>query len=159
MAEHDFAQLRAIDFPIWVENSCAELADHFLGYGIFRLEVFVREKIGFDDGAAALLQKSCDRGLSTGDSSGEADGQHIVRMRLTFSGHQRRDAAVSEARNPRRRRAAFTVLLMSIAIVSGPTPPGTGVTAPAISATSGWTSPTTAEPFSRNLSSRSGKLA
>src|SRR5579864_1772903 len=78
MAEHDFAQLRAIDFPIWVENSCAELADHFLGYGIFRLEVFVREKIGFDDGAAALVQQSCDRGLSTGDSSGEADGQHAI---------------------------------------------------------------------------------
>ena len=37
----------------------------------------------------------------------------------------------------RRRRAAFTVLLISMAIVSGPTPPGTGVIAPATSATPG----------------------
>ena len=43
VAKHKFAQLRAIDFPAWVENSSAEFADHFLGYGIFRLEVFVRE--------------------------------------------------------------------------------------------------------------------
>ena len=38
---------------------------------------------------------------------------------------------------PRLRRAAFTVLLISMAIVRGPTPPGTGVIAPATSATPG----------------------
>src|SRR5258706_12039281 len=42
--------------------------------------------------------------------------------------------------------AARTVFLSSIAIVSGPTPPGTGVSAPATSATFGCTSPTTIEP-------------
>ena len=35
------------------------------------------------------------------------------------------------------RRAAATVFFSSIAIVSGPTPPGTGVSAPATSATVG----------------------
>ena len=41
--------------------------------------------------------------------------------------------------------AAFTVFAISIAIVSGPTPPGTGVSAPATSATDGsCTSPTSA---------------
>jgi hypothetical protein len=41
-----------------------------------------------------------------------------------------------------------------MAMVSGPTPPGTGVIAPAISATSGCTSPTSVDPFVRNDSSR-----
>jgi hypothetical protein len=50
--------------------------------------------------------------------------------------------------------AAFTVLAISIAMVNGPTPPGTGVMAPAISATSGWTSPTKVEPLAKNVSSR-----
>ena len=39
-----------------------------------------------------------------------------------------------------------SVFFRSIAIVSGPTPPGTGVSAPATSATAGCTSPTTSEP-------------
>jgi len=57
--------------------------------------------------------------LPAGDSAGEADPQ--------------------DARRP----AAFTVFFMSIAIVSGPTPPGTGVSAPATSRTDGaCTSPT-----------------
>src|SRR5205823_8078615 len=42
----------------------------------------------------------------------------------------------------------------SIAIVNGPTPPGTGVSAPATSATFGWTSPTTREPRFSNAASR-----
>jgi hypothetical protein len=38
--------------------------------------------------------------------------------------------------------AASTTLVMSIARVIGPTPPGMGATKPATSRTSGWTSPT-----------------
>ena len=41
-----------------------------------------------------------------------------------------------------------------MAIVSGPTPPGTGVSAPATCSTSGWTSPTTSEPRRSNASCR-----
>ena len=41
------------------------------------------------------------------------------------------------ARARSRASAAATVFLRSIAIVSGPTPPGTGVSAPATSATDG----------------------
>ena len=48
---------------------------------------------------------------------------------------------------PRRSFAARTVFAISIAMVSGPTPPGTGVMAPATSATSGCTSPTSVDPF------------
>ena len=42
---------------------------------------------------------------------------------------------------PPREAAAASVLAISMPMVSGPTPPGTGVMAPAISATSGCTSP------------------
>ena len=49
----------------------------------------------------------------------------------------------------RRSSAALIVFAMSIAIVSGPTPPGTGVIAPATSATSGCTSPTSTDPCAR----------
>jgi hypothetical protein len=55
-----------------------------------------------------------------------------------------------------RSSAALTVFAISIAIVSGPTPPGTGVKAPAFSATSGCTSPTSTEPFLLNTARRSG---
>src|SRR5207245_10960857 len=58
----------------------------------------------------------------------------------------------------RRRRAAFTVLLMSMVMVMGPTPPGTGVSAPAVLMASGWTSPTRALPFVRIFWRRSGKF-
>ena len=52
---------------------------------------------------------------------------------------------------PRRPHAAATVLLRSMAMVSGPTPPGTGVSAPATSRTEGaCTSPTSACPFFSN---------
>ena len=48
--------------------------------------------------------------------------------------------------HPPAAEAAASVFLSSSAIVIGPTPPGTGVSAPATSATSGCTSPTTSEP-------------
>ena len=48
---------------------------------------------------------------------------------------------------PACRCAAVRVFFISIAMVSGPTPPGTGVSAPATSATAGCTSPTATEPF------------
>ena len=44
-----------------------------------------------------------------------------------------------------------SVFFISIAIVSGPTPPGTGVSAPATSATSGCTSPTSDRALRRTL--------
>ena len=98
-----------------------------------------------------------------GDCSRLVDlmGQRVrlKKMRTTFYQHDRnrrfaaRDAAsksyaqhgyvyfIEKSAHPlrvlRRSLAAFTVLLISMAIVSGPTPPGTGVIAPATSATLG----------------------
>ena len=57
-------------------------------------------------------------------------------------------------REPLRIFAAFTVLAISMAMVRGPTPPGTGVIAPATSAALGCASPTSVDPFVRKLSSR-----
>src|SRR5215813_14242451 len=58
-----------------------------------------------------------------------------------------------------RRSAAATVFTISSAMVSGPTPPGTGLYAPAFSATSiGSTSPTSTLPFLSNAASFSGEF-
>ena len=50
--------------------------------------------------------------------------------------------------------AAVTVFRNSIAIVSGPTPPGTGLKAPATCSTSGCTSPMVIAPRRSNVSRR-----
>ena len=68
-----------------------------------------------------------------GNIAGQADTQDR-------SGHR---APRTQEVVPARSRAAARVLDMSMPMVSGPTPPGTGVMAPATSATSGCTSPTT----------------
>ena len=59
--------------------------------------------------------------------------------RNIFVNH-RADAVDGEAElagEARRRRAALTVLPISMVIVMGPTPPGTGVSAPAVLTASG----------------------
>ncbi len=56
--------------------------------------------------------------------------------------------------HPLRIWAARTVLAISMAMVSGPTPPGTGVYAPASSNARGCTSPTIVEPRFRKAASR-----
>src|SRR5258708_2927052 len=71
-----------------------------------------------------------DRGLPTGHAPGESGAQH------------------GDYLNPRRILHALRVLAISMAMVSGPPPPGTGVMSPATSATRGSTSPTSVEPFS-----------
>ena len=53
-----------------------------------------------------------------------------------------------------RSSAATTVLCSSMAMVNGPTPPGTGVSAPATASTAGWTSPSTRLPLSANCRRR-----
>ena len=57
--------------------------------------------------------------------------------------HDHRTAAACSVR---RASAALIVFASNIAIVKGPTPPGTGVSAPATHATSGCTSPVTTDP-------------
>src|SRR5258708_39884464 len=68
------------------------------------------------------------------------------------------DCVAENLGEARRRRAALTVLLMSMVMVMGPTPPGTGVSAPAVLMAPGWASPTGALSLARNFSRRYGKL-
>src|SRR6185369_6400515 len=67
-----------------------------------------------DKGTSEFDEHLADGCLSGGDSSGQTHSQHQI---------------------PRRMRAALTVFFISVAIVIGPTPPGTGVNIDATSFT------------------------
>src|SRR5215471_21592545 len=95
--------------------------------------------VGVDDTGAEIRKHFCHYRFSAGQSAGESYPQHL--------------------QNPRLRRHAFTVFTISMAMVNGPTPPGTGVIAPATSATCGSTSPISVEPFSANDFSRAASPA
>src|SRR5207249_1820309 len=94
----------------------------------------------------------------------ELQPQWIFRSRFLRSDHsaasriQRATEAGWDLPDKRRSFAAFTVLLISIVMVMGPTPPGTGVSAPAVFTASGWTSPISTLPLARNFSRRCGKF-
>src|ERR1039458_9938822 len=79
-----------------------------------RLERRVSQLIRLDQEATVPRQRLAHEGLAASQPSREAHFQH----------------------GPGRRSAAATVFAISMAMVSGPTPPGTGVYAPAVSATS-----------------------
>src|SRR6266849_4402821 len=117
-----------------------------------RLHQLVRQGVGVQNGEAHFAEHRGYRALAAGDAAGETESQHIFYRALTV------DCTVALSAWPRRSLAAFTVLLMSMVMVMGPTPPGTGVSAPAVFTASGWTSPTSTEPLARNFSRRAGKL-
>ena len=79
-----------------------------------------RERVGVDDRHAERGELRQAVGLPRRDAAGQRDSQHRPSRAVTSW-----------------RCAAATVFFSSIAIVSGPTPPGTGVSAPATSATAG----------------------
>ena len=93
------------------------------------------ERVHFAAGVGMCV--TAERGMATTYAAQIFGPDFKVRHTLPLRGVPSR-ARVS----PDGRRAAVTVFLSSMAIVSGPTPPGTGDSAPATSATSGWTSPT-----------------
>src|SRR5215475_2459084 len=86
---------------------------------------------------AAFLQQLQHVAFSSGDTTCQCNSQHTA-----------------PPYPPVLPSAAVSVFLSSIAIVSGPTPPGTGESAPATSATFGCTSPTTSEPRFSKVSHR-----
>src|ERR1700677_519469 len=110
----------------------------------------MHQRICLQHHAAGVAKHGYRRGLSGGDAASHSNVQHHT-------------STAREALLPRpllrRWRAAATVLLISIAIVRGPTPPGTGVNAPAVRTTSGCTSPTSTDPLAAKDASFSGKLA
>src|SRR5262249_58880174 len=95
----------------------------------------MRHRIRIDHRKSQFVQHSRDRALSARNAPGQAEPQHRRVHRAPVAEFTACVALESDPelapRPPRLNRAAFTVLLISIVIVIGPTPPGTGVSAPA----------------------------
>src|SRR5215203_1246043 len=133
IGEHDCPQGRAIDRSVRAEDGRTETLDHCSVSGCSGGNRLSREDIGVDRRDPELIEPPEAETLAGRDSAGEC-------------GPQKCQAGVRSC-------AARSVFFSSIAIVSGPTPPGTGVSAPATSTTDGCTSPTTSDPRLSNAAS------
>src|SRR5579872_133397 len=170
-------QFRAIHAAIRIENPASKVPDHLVVNRLSRLHQGMRDTVclhhmrpqrrehfphhrlprGNPACKADFQHQSLDNPFFTTEA--QKDGEEFLSSSIAFSvtqclrgGFYARDHSCT--RFPRRIFAALSVLNISIAMVSGPTPPGTGVSAPATSATSGCTSPISVDPFLRNVSSR-----
>ena len=126
-AEGKFGQPGAVYAAIRFEDPGSEMP-HDLFIDIFAgLHELMRDFVGLDDLRTQGRKHLAHHRLAGSDAARQTDLQHC----------QACSAANAGRRDPRRIFAAFTVFAISMAMVSGPTPPGTGVIAPATSATLG----------------------
>src|SRR5262249_28409104 len=132
IVENDCAKFFSVDEFVFAENFFAEFANHFFISRQSRFDEPVANKIGFKDMKTQFAQLICDPSLAAGYSSGEAKSPHKRTGPKT-----RHYSAALAADFSRRSRAALTVFDMSMVMVIGPTPPGTGVSAPAVLTASG----------------------
>jgi len=134
VGKNNGGEFGAVDLLRGVENSRTEIAQDFVVGGLTAGDELVGERIGVEDIEAEFAEHGGYGGFSSGDASGKAEAAHA-------GGHRApAECTVSAAEVAvfrRRKSAAFTVLLMSMVIVMGPTPPGTGVRAPAVLMASG----------------------
>lgn len=137
VGEGERGELLPIDLAIRQENA-RTVRPHDRFVASFTRAVEPRDDgVGVDRDAAEAGQHAHDGRLPAGDAAGEANAQHRASARDGIGGH-----------HPRLRFAASTVFFISIAIVIGPTPPGTGVIHDATSRTRAKsTSPTSTVPF------------
>src|SRR5262249_41430865 len=134
--EHPRAERLAVDEAGGVEDARPERRHHRRVRSAVRFHELVRDEVQIERQAASRDQLAQDEALSGGDPAGETDAQPGPAAQL-----------------PANRVADMTVFFIKSAIVNGPTPPGTGVSADAVSRTEGsWTSPTSAEPLALNRS-------
>src|ERR1039457_3844227 len=126
----------AVDEAAVRQNFPAEFPHHgVIGFPAGRQHL-VAEFVGLDEKTAAARQYLTHEGLPAGQAAREPHLQHAAALRS----------------------AEATVLAMSMAIVRGPTPPGTGEYAPAFSTTSnGSTSPNRTLPFLSHAASFRGE--
>src|SRR5260370_32154095 len=141
VGKHDGTELLPVHAAIRREDSASKLTHHIIVGRGAGLNEAVRDFVGIEHVAPEFTKNRGDCGLSGGDSARQAYAQHQG-LAATAPGTTIGTACA------RRRRAAFTVLLISRSIVSTPTPPGTRVIAPATSATPRSTSPPTTKPLS-----------
>ena len=129
IGEDDARQTRTVNVSVRGDNLGTELTAYFIVSGLPGQHRSVGNLIGTDYVATKFAHHGCNRALAAADSTGQADAEH----HLLEAGR----TAAMPAVWPRLSRAALIVLLISMAMVSGPTPPGTGVMAPAICIASG----------------------
>src|SRR5918995_87560 len=135
VTEDNAAERLPVDAAVRRADGRAKSFQDARGARCARCDRRVREGVGVDGGNTVVGEPPPNPRLPRRDPAGERDRAHPAR--------QARDMAGLLAS---RASAATSVLLRSSAIVSGPTPPGTGVSAPATAETPGWTSPTTSAP-------------
>src|SRR5262249_32125285 len=103
MIENQFAEGVAIDEAVGIEDPHPKLADHrVVRFGAGKQNL-VTQLVRFDQVTSEITQGVPDEALAAGQAAREPYAEH------------------------KRCSAARTVLDMSMAMVSGPTPPGTGV--------------------------------
>src|SRR5207249_5544293 len=140
--EDEIAEPFPVDGPVGAEDRRAERAHHVVVGGAAGRHHVAGDGVEVQRLEARRGEPAQDVRLPTGDAAGEAHPQD-ARPSLRSRGMNPRSLLSQGGYSPPRTPAARTVFFMSIAIVSGPTPPGTGVSAPATSRTDGaCTSPT-----------------
>ena len=127
----EFGEDRAIDALIRTQNRASKFEDDILVRGLAGLLELTRESISIENETAEIAHHRGNGAFAATDSAGQADAEH------QDPAGDAADCELCEAEAARRIRAASTVLCMSMAMVRGPTPPGTGVMAPATLAASG----------------------
>ncbi len=135
VGENDRAEFFAVNGTVGAKNVLSEFINDGLVRGLTALDELMAERVRVENVKAEFAELRCDPTFAAGDSSGEAESFHKFIGRANSEIRHYRVAPT--AARERRRRAALTVLLMSMVMVMGPTPPGTGVRAPAVLTASG----------------------
>src|SRR5277367_3280450 len=110
-SKRQFGKRASIQASIGANDLRAEALDDAVVDRPPRLHELAPNLIGVDDRNPEVREHAAHRRLAAAQSAGKSNAQH-------------------QAGKPRRILAARTVLDISMAMVSGPTPPGTGVNAP-----------------------------
>src|SRR5260370_26364525 len=140
VGKHDGTELLPVHAAIRREDSASKLTHHIIVGRGAGLNEAVRDFVGIEHVAPEFTKNRGDCGLSGGDSARQAYAQHQG-LAATAPGTTIGTACA------RRRRAPFTVLLISMAIVHRPTPPAPRALSPATSAPPPRTPPSTTDPL------------
>jgi hypothetical protein len=76
--EDDGTELRAVDAAIRCDNGRTEFLHDFVVSRLARLDKFVREGVGIENGEAHIAQHGSNGALAAGDSAGESKSQHFL---------------------------------------------------------------------------------
>jgi hypothetical protein len=141
IGKDDRGQLGAIDLSVALSQVCAELLQNLVVSGLAGLHQMMRGSVGSEDGKSQVPQHRGDGALAAGNASGQTQAKQLDTILSSVCKNPNQLAVERPAPTwifaARRIRAALTVLLISMVMVMGPTPPGTGESAPATCAASG----------------------